>query len=105
MAEPCIHRSLSLAESKFLQEMQFPEGGINYLGEMVRWKRSTPGVATGDHHHEAAIAKKSGVTPKDDDAWETMFESLKRFREEHGHCQVDRDASETELGKWGKSVE
>ena len=105
MEQPSITRSVSLAESKFLQEMQFPQGGIKYLDEMVRWKRSTPGVLTGDHHQDAAITKSEVTLKQEDDAWEAMFESLKRYREEHGNCHADRDASDTEVGQWGKSVE
>jgi len=36
-----------------------------------------------------------------DDAWEKMFAELKRYRDEHGHCNVpDRWAEYPKLGSW-----
>lgn len=68
---------------------------------MVRWKRSTPGAVTADHHHDAAIATTTSQPIKEEEGvWETMYGSLKRYREEHGNCRADLDASDTELGQW-----
>lgn len=71
---------------------------------MVRRKTTSPGVVAGDLHHEDATPRKVVAPKQDDGAWKAMFDSLKRYREEHGHCHADRDASDTTLGQWGKSL-
>ena len=86
--------------------MHFLEAGTKILGlkeEMVRWKRSSPAV-TGGHHNDAATTSSTTGTVKDNDgaAWEAMFESLKKYQEEHGDCQADQDSSDSELGRWGE---
>jgi hypothetical protein len=36
-----------------------------------------------------------------DDAWEKMFAELKRYKDEHGHCNIPQDwASNPQLGTW-----
>lgn len=41
-----------------------------------------------------------------DEYWEVMFERLKRFKEENGHCLVpSKHHADIQLSKWGKHIE